>query len=170
MEARDINRREILRYLGARSGQRDEAVERLVEDCIGELFAQARPRHIVRQFPLTLGADGEIDGGCFRTRSRNLYKNLRDCGQILVFAATLGTGADQLIRRYSLLEMSRAVVLQAVSAAMIEEYCDQVCGQNMRDRDGFCAHGSVRDTETFPWRARRLCWTAWRQESGLASS
>ena len=50
MEARDINRREILRYLGARSGQRDEAVERLVEDCIGELFAQARPRHIVRQF------------------------------------------------------------------------------------------------------------------------
>ena len=110
MEARDINRREILRYLGARSGQRDEAVERLVEDCIGELFAQARPRHIVRQFPLTLGADGEIDGGCFRTRSRNLYKNLRDCGQILVFAATLGTGADQLIRRYSLLEMSRAVV------------------------------------------------------------
>ena len=62
MEARDINRREILRYLGARSGQRDEAVERLVEDCIGELFAQTRPRHIVRQFPLTLGADGEIDG------------------------------------------------------------------------------------------------------------
>ena len=80
-----------------------------------------------------------------------------------MFAATLGTGADQLIRRYSLLEMSRAVVLQAVSAAMIEEYCDQVCGQlreEYEDRDGFCAHGSVRDTETFPWRARRLCWTA----------
>ena len=136
MEARDINRREILRYLGARSGQRDEAVERLVEDCIGELFAQTRPRHIVRQFPLTLGADGEIDGGCFRTRSRNLYKNLRDCGQILVFAATLGTGADQLIRRYSLLEMSRAVVLQAVSAAMIEVYCDQVCGQLREEYEG----------------------------------
>ena len=89
MEASDISRREVLRYLGARSGQKDEAVERLVEDCIGELYACASPRHVTRQFPLTLGADGEIDGGCFRTRSRHLYKNLKDFEQVLVFAATL---------------------------------------------------------------------------------
>ena len=68
-----------------------------------------------------------IDGEVFQTKSRNLSVNLKDCEKILVFAATLGVGADYLIQKYNRLEMSRAVILQAASAAMIEEYCDQVC-------------------------------------------
>ena len=56
-----------------------------------------------------------------------MSRNLADCHKIIVFAATLGTGADHLIHKYSRLEMSRAVVMQAAAAAMIEEYCDQVC-------------------------------------------
>jgi cobalamin-dependent methionine synthase I len=74
-----------------------------------------------------MGEDGEIDGGCFHTKSRNLSKNLQDCEEIIVFAATLGTGADHLIQKYNRLQMSRAVILQAAAATMIEEYCDQVC-------------------------------------------
>ena len=35
--------------------------------------------------------------------------NLKDCDQIIVFAATLGCGADHLIQKYSRLQMSRAV-------------------------------------------------------------
>ena len=38
-----------------------------------------------------------------------------------------GWGTDYLIQRYSRLQMSRAVILQAAAAAMIEEYCDRVC-------------------------------------------
>ena len=44
MEAGDISRQEILRYLGARRpGSWDEPLELLVEDCIGELFSKAEP-------------------------------------------------------------------------------------------------------------------------------
>ena len=68
-----------------------------------------------------------IDGEVFQAKSKNLSVNLKDCEKILVFAATLGVGADYLIQKYNRLEMSRAVILQAASAAMIEEYCDQVC-------------------------------------------
>ena len=68
-----------------------------------------------------------MDGGCFQTVSMNLSRNLRDCGQIIVFAATLGTGADHLIQKYNKLQMSKAVIMQAAATAMIEEYCDQVC-------------------------------------------
>ncbi len=59
-----------------------------------------------------------------QTRSKNLEKNLKDCQQILVFGATLGSGVDILLHRYGRLKMSRAVVLQAASAAMLETYCD----------------------------------------------
>ena len=41
-------------------------------------------------------------------------------------AATLGIGVDRLISRASAVRMSDAVIYQAVAAAMIEAYCDEV--------------------------------------------
>ena len=127
MNIDDIDRREVLRYLGYGGQEADEAVGSMVEQCLGELMEASTPRHLAREFPLVLGKDYHIDGTCFHTRSRNLWGNLRDCGQVIVFAATLGCGADQLIQKYSRLQMSRAVVMQAAATAAIEEYCDQVC-------------------------------------------
>ena len=126
MDQTEVSRGEVLRYMGCKGAQ-SEAVLALVEDCLAQLGGACEPRHLTAVFPLSLTADGGIDGGCFRTHSRNLSRNLADCHKIIVFAATLGTGADHLIHKYSRLEMSRAVVMQAAAAAMIEEYCDQVC-------------------------------------------
>ncbi len=127
MEIGDINRREILRYLGYRGAAADAAVETLVEACLQELWAACEPRHIMRTLPLKREEGDRLELGGIRTVSRSLSRNLKDCEQVALFAATLGTGADHLIRRYERLQMSRAVVMQAASAAMIEEYCDQVC-------------------------------------------
>lgn len=97
------------------------------------------PRYVVREFPLKMPGDGVIETDCFRTVSRNLEKNLKDCHKLLVFAATLGIGVDHLIRRYNRLDMSRTVALQAGAAAVLEEYCDQVCRKLREDyeRQGF---------------------------------
>lgn len=127
MCADDINRGEVLRYLGYGKQEADKAVAGMVEQCIAELDRQAQPRFLDREFPLVLGEETLVDGGCFKVRSRNLSKNLKDCSRIVVFAATLGIGADHLIRRYSRLSMSKAVIMQAAATAMIEEFCDQVC-------------------------------------------
>lgn len=128
MKPEDIDRREVLRYLGYKRKDPDEAVSRLIEECITALCLRITPRHIERVFVLQFYEENGIDAECFRIESRNLAKNLKDCEQILIFAATLGIGADQLIQRYNRLEMSRAVVLQAAAAAMIETYCDEICG------------------------------------------
>lgn len=108
-------------------GEADPQTARLAEECFEALEGACRPCYLAGEFPLRFREDGWIDGGCFRTRSESLGKNLRDCSGVLVFAATLGTGADRLIQKYTRLEMSRAVALQAAAAAMIEEYCDQAC-------------------------------------------
>ena len=120
MELADINRREVLRYLGYKNQEADENVSRIVEDCLELLWKNVSPKYRVREFPLTLGADNRIDGEVFQTKSRNLSVNLKDCEKILVFAATLGVGADYLIQKYNRLEMSRAVILQAASAAKVQ--------------------------------------------------
>lgn len=152
MELADINRREVLRYLGYKNQEADENVSRIVEDCLELLWKNVSPKYRVREFTLTLGADNMIDGEVFQTKSRNLSVNLKDCEKILVFAATLGVGADYLVQKYNRLEMSRAVILQAASAAMIEEYCDQVCEglkKNTKKKAFTCGQGSVPDTGIF---------------------
>ena len=128
MDISSISRREVLRYLGYRGqAEPDKAVADEIEMCLGLLGEKAEPRHRVRSFPLELGPEHEIRFDRVYTNSRQLSANLKGCREILVFAATLGLGADYLIQRYNRLQMSRAVILQAAAAAMIEEYCDQVC-------------------------------------------
>ena len=151
-----VSRTEIYRYLGAKDGTIDAKSEALIEDVLLELNEKITPRHVFRVFPLTVedvpldvpdgvylsdedakkerflrmeerGEKPLIDFTCFRIRSKSLYRNLHGCDGVILFAATLGDGADFLIRRYEKTRMSRAAVCQAASAAMIEAYCNTLC-------------------------------------------
>lgn len=123
----EIDRKETIRYLGYGANEADEAVLALIGECERELEETAQCRSLMREFPLVLGADGSIDGGCFRTVSRNLSRNLGGCKSVLVMAATLGSGVDRLLARYGKLHVAKAVVMQAAAAAMIEAYCNELC-------------------------------------------
>lgn len=123
----EVNRREIYRYLGIKGQQEpDQQTKDLVEDCLGELERSVNCRSFYRRYPLTLLPDSELDFTCFKVKSRALSRNLKDCQEVILFAATLGAGVDLLLRRYSRLSMSRAVVLQACAAARIESYCNEI--------------------------------------------
>ncbi|MFR3729484.1 vitamin B12 dependent-methionine synthase activation domain-containing protein [Lacrimispora sp.] len=121
----EISRKEVRRYLGYGIQEGDDTVNALIEECIRELFDSASPKCISRSYPLKLLPDHGIDFTVFQTRSRNLSKNLADCDQVILFAATLGTGVDVLLHKYTKLQMSKAVTMQAAAAAMIEEFCDE---------------------------------------------
>lgn len=123
----EIDRKEIFRYLGYRGQEADPVTKDLVESCIGELLTAAEPRVVIREYPVTISEDGMIDCGSFRVKSLNLAKNLGGCDRVLLMAVTLGLGVDRLLTKYGKLQVSRAVVLQAASAAMIEAYCNECC-------------------------------------------
>ena len=137
----EINRREIYRYLGIKPNMEpDAATEKLAEECIRELMEKCRPRAYARWFPLRAcsapGAEEAADPGeaadsllldfsCFQVRSRSLLRNLQDCSEVILFAATIGEGADLLARKYGRINVAKAVVMQAAAAAMIEAFCDE---------------------------------------------
>lgn len=115
---------ETLRYLGYKREQPDSQVRALLGECMEELSQVVTLRHMKREVSLTLSGEATVSTELFTTESRNLARNLKGCDRLLVFAATVGIGADQLIQRYERFRISRAVTLQAMAAAMIEEYCD----------------------------------------------
>ena len=113
------NDRELLRYLGCKNGiVPDENTKVLIAQCKQELEQAASPRVTWREYSLSI-QDHVIDMTCFQTRSKSLERNLKDCEQILLFAATLGSQVDVLLHRYNMIQMSKAVVMQAASVAML---------------------------------------------------
>ncbi|MBO8433869.1 MAG: Vitamin B12 dependent methionine synthase activation subunit [Tyzzerella sp.] len=129
----DIKRSEVYRYLGYGRNIPDDKVKDTVEECIDLVLNVADMKSIYRIFDLSVNGDIiEIDGH-FKATSKNLSKNLTGCESIVLFGATLGTGVDMLIKKYTKLDMSYAVILQAVSATVIEEYCD-ICQREIEEK------------------------------------
>ena len=118
------NEREILRYLGHRGQEIPENVEELIKECERELEQMASPRAMWKEYPLSIH-DHVLDMGFLQTKSKSLERNLRDCERGILFAATLGSRVDVLLHRYNMIQMSKAVVMQAASVAMLETFCDE---------------------------------------------
>lgn len=118
------NEREILRYLGHRGQEIPENVEELIKECERELEQMASPRAMWKEYPLSIH-DHVLDMGFLQTKSKSLERNLRDCERVILFAATLGSKVDVLLHRYNMIQMSKAVVMQAASVAMLETFCDE---------------------------------------------
>jgi hypothetical protein len=121
----EVFQQEVLRYLGYRGAQADERVASQIALVVKEAQANVNAKNVFGIWDCRIEADTvSLDG--VNIKSRDLACHLNGCAHVVLFAATLGTGADNLLRRYSALDMEKAVIAQAVCAAMIERYCDTV--------------------------------------------
>jgi len=113
----EITHNEILRYLGYRSTVADERITSIIAELIDLFSANVVPKSVY-------GVLDSLDG--MTACSQNLAQHLDGCRRFVLLAATLGTEADMLIRRFSVQDMEKAVIAQAVCAAMLEAYCDDI--------------------------------------------
>ena len=121
----DTRTKEAVRYLGYGNHAVDNHTLELIGDSFRELDQFGRLKIVYRIFDVSMEEDGHLTIGKLKIESRNLGRNLKGCGQAIVLGSTLGTGVDMLIRKYSLTDMARVVVLQACGAAMLEEKLDE---------------------------------------------
>lgn len=129
----EINQKEVIRYLGFKhNAAPDEVLMKKIEACEARLQNAIRPKSIRLRLDLNLPEPGAIEFGGIRIQSKSLSKNLANCSSVFVFGATLGIGADRLIKRAQIRKMSEAVIYQAAAASMIESYCD-IINEEIRD-------------------------------------
>ncbi len=121
----DRRTKEAVRYLGYGNHAVDDGTLALIRDSFDELDQTAGRRIVYRIFDVLFQSGGCMEIGGFPVTSKDLGKNLRGCESVVVLGATLGPETDLLMRRYSLTDMAKTVVLQACGAAMLEEYLDE---------------------------------------------
>ena len=137
MEARltGIERNEVLHYLGWPGVGLSKELTAAFERCERTLLDTARPRAVWRLFPLL--PDGRLEGTGYAPAGESVRELLRECGAVVLMAATLGTEVERLIRRAQLENMGDAVILDACGSAAIENVCDNLCA----DLAASCAPG-----------------------------
>ena len=125
----EISSKEVFRYLGYRGAQADGRVSSLTKELIGLFTKDIVPASLYGVWGCQIDSSQDISSVCIggmTVNSKNLADHLSGCCSAVLLAATLGTEADTLIRRISIQDMEKAVIAQAVCAAMIEAYCDSV--------------------------------------------
>lgn len=122
----EVNRKEVERYLGYRGLTTiDEKMQSVIEDCIREMEEAMTPRCIYKTFPIEWDGDSCEFAG-IRVEPGNLTRNLKGCKEIVMLAVTIGPGADRLVKRSEIRDMLKAYTYQAVGAAAVEAWCDEV--------------------------------------------
>lgn len=111
-----INRREAVRYMGGAGVEMNAGMERLMDGCEQELLRAVQPKYLYQIVDLpqeTLMAGEDI------------RRHLQGCRQAVLFCATLGAAVDRLLRVAQVRDMAKAVVLDSMASAAIEQVCRQ---------------------------------------------
>lgn len=116
-----IDRREILRYAGAKE-ERPE-ITPLLEEALKEALPLLSYRVVYTILPVKITCEA-AELGTLSLPSRDLVKSLSGCDRAILFAATLGLSFDRLIQKYTRLSPAKAVLLQGIGAERIESLCN----------------------------------------------
>lgn len=128
-----LNVSETLRYLGyGKTTLPEEGVQGLLRECETEILAAQDLRACYSVFDIS--AQGErLDLGFAEVESHSLSLNLAGCEKIVLFACTAGAGVDRLIAKYSRISPAKAAVMQAAGAALVEDWCEEICALLKRE-------------------------------------
>lgn len=148
----NIDRKETYRYLGYHFGGEvpvDEELEKMVDELTNKIKTVITPRCAYEMYHLDVADDvcslsryshndssqispiGEnardvISEPLLEIKSSKLSAHIKECRYAILFAATIGPGADMLIRRYSGRSTIKPAILQAVGASAIEAFADEM--------------------------------------------
>lgn len=118
--------KEALRYIGYR-GEPDAQTAELLEKGKKELEGAVSPA-----FCFALKKKSECGN---LLPGSDIAKHLAGCESVIFFAATLGAGADRVIRAAESVNMAYALILDALASSCIEQYCDE-CEKKMHEKTG----------------------------------
>ncbi|MCL2213188.1 MAG: Vitamin B12 dependent methionine synthase activation subunit [Oscillospiraceae bacterium] len=120
--------KDVLRYLGYGQNTADQRILEKINQLNDEVAGIILPKSVFKIFDCQVDEKSVTFGG-FTIHSTHLARHLNGCAKLALFAVTLGAKVDTLIRRYSVNEMDKAVIADAVCTAMTEAFCNKVVAE-----------------------------------------
>ena len=123
----NIKDEEVLRYLEYKGQIIDDNLKETINQCKNITKARINPRYTFRVYSIKKNKGIiEFEGSNLKLESRDLYKVLKDCNKCILMAATIGLDIEKDIRKYSLTELTKGIIIDSCATTAIEEVCDMV--------------------------------------------
>ncbi len=121
-----INRAEAFRYVGIK-GIPDSATLQLADECEKVLLAEMTPKFCWSYAAISEYTENKIklSGYSLELTGNDVSAHLKDCCGVVLMCATLGNNVDKLLRQVQTQDMAKAVILDAMASATIEQVCDE---------------------------------------------
>lgn len=127
----NINKNEILKYLGYRTGEVPADIMEEIDEAISIVKKCARPKYVFRFFDKDDEVLKEIAVG------RDMAELLRSSFKVILFAVTLGNEIEMEIRKLSFTNLSMSVVVDATASAAIEAFAEELDKSFQKEFSGF---------------------------------
>ncbi|MCJ7855566.1 methionine synthase [Lachnospiraceae bacterium NSJ-143] len=120
---KEINKNEVLKYLGYKCGKVEPELLDDIEKCSDEVIRYSVPKVIYRVFDID-DKSFAFKGTNFIPYGKDIREILSQCQKAVAFAATIGTEIENIIRRYEVNNLYRALIIDSCASSAVENVCD----------------------------------------------
>ena len=122
-----INKNEVLRYLGYKGQDIDENIVNLIEECREEIKKIITPRFMYEYKDIIqLDEAIEVVNTKLILYGKDIKEHLKDSEHCVLMAVTLGNDVERKTRLYEKINLTKALILDACATTAVEEVCDYV--------------------------------------------
>ena len=123
----DINKEEVLRYLGYKGQDIDENLTNTIEECREEIKKVITPRVVYSYKNIKSSDDGvEVITTNLILKGNDIKEHLKNSTECVLMAVTLGNEVEKRTRLYEKTNLTKALILDACATTAVEEVCDIV--------------------------------------------
>ena len=123
----DINKEEVLRYLGYKGQDIDGNLMSTIEECREEIKKVITPRVVYSYKNIALSDEGvEVITTNLVLKGKDIKEHLKNSTECVLMAVTLGNEVEKRTRLYEKTNLTKALILDACATTAVEEVCDIV--------------------------------------------
>ncbi len=117
-----INSNEVLKYIGYKGGDIDNKIEYDIKILSDEVIKISKPKVCFKVF--SFDSNFVFEGTNFIPNGKDVKEMLKECSKAVIMAATIGNDIENIIRRYEITDMYKALILDSCASAAVENLCD----------------------------------------------
>lgn len=123
----NINKHEVLRYLGHKGQSIDQKIMDIINECINEVKTIITPRAVYEYRKINILDEGvEVLETNLLLVGKDIKKHLLNSNECVLMAVTLGNDIERKTRLYEKTNLTKALILDACATTAVEEICDIV--------------------------------------------
>ena len=123
----NIDKAEVLRYLGYKNQVIDDRLNKNIDDIIAETKNTISAKYVYRLFDISHLENGiKIEETNMTIYSNDIIKHLENCTKCILMAVTIGTDIERKIMIKQVSSVNDALIMDACATTAVESVCDEV--------------------------------------------